>query len=69
MSKTAIESKTLLDLLSDPEAGAPEDKMRLFIIYYICTPHISEQDYTKYEAALTNAGCDMHPMVYIKRWK
>lgn len=69
MSKTAVESKTVLDLISDPSAGSPDDKMRLFIIYYICTPHINESDYSKFESALTNVGCDMSAMNYIKRWK
>lgn len=68
MSKTAME-KNLLDIISDPESGSPEDKMRLFIIYYICSAHISEMDYHKYESALVNAGCNMEPMSYIRRWK
>lgn len=68
MSKTALE-KNILDIISDPDTGSPEDKMRLFIIYYICSPHILEMDYHKFDQALTNAGCDMQPMSYIKRWK
>ncbi|XP_045143587.1 sec1 family domain-containing protein 1 [Echinops telfairi] len=34
MSKTTLD-KSLLDIISDPDAGTPEDKMRLFLIYYI----------------------------------
>lgn len=66
MSKTAQE-KNILDIISDPESGSPEDKMRLFIIYYICSPHINE--YNKFESALQEAGCDMNAMTFIKRWK
>lgn len=69
MSKTAALDKVLYDLLSDPESGKPEDKMRLFIIYYICTPFISDADYKKYEGVLSEAGCNLAPVVYLKRWK
>ncbi|XP_047193703.1 sec1 family domain-containing protein 1-like [Scophthalmus maximus] len=34
MSKATLD-KSLLDIISDPDAGTPEDKMRLFLIYYI----------------------------------
>lgn len=68
MSKTSVE-KVLVDIISDPDTGTPEDKMRLFIIYYICTPHISDSDYNKYETILQEAGCDLLPLIYIKRWK
>lgn len=68
MSKAALD-KSLLEIISDPEVGTPEDKMRLFIIFYICSPSISEADYKRFESALSDAGCDLLPMVYVKRWK
>ncbi|XP_026463541.1 protein sly1 homolog [Ctenocephalides felis] len=68
MSKSTLD-KSILEILTDAESGLPEDKMRLFIIYYICTPQMSEAEYKKYETALINAGCDMQPLLYIKRWK
>ncbi|CAG14692.1 unnamed protein product, partial [Tetraodon nigroviridis] len=34
MSKSTLD-KSLLDIISDPDAGTAEDKMRLFLIYYI----------------------------------
>ncbi|CAB1335429.1 unnamed protein product [Coregonus sp. 'balchen'] len=34
MSKSTLD-KSLLDIISDPDAGTPEDKMRLFLIFYI----------------------------------
>uniref|UniRef100_A0A8C1GJW7 Sec1 family domain containing 1 n=1 Tax=Cyprinus carpio TaxID=7962 RepID=A0A8C1GJW7_CYPCA len=34
MSKSTLD-KSLLDIISDPDAGTVEDKMRLFLIYYI----------------------------------
>lgn len=68
MSKVATD-KSLLDIINDPETGTPEDKMRLFIIYYICTPNMTEVEYKNFESALEAAGCDLLPMAYIKRWK
>lgn len=68
MSKTTLD-KSLFEMLSDPNSGTPEDKMRLFIIFYICTPFISEADYKKYETALVEAGCNLSPMLYLRRWK
>lgn len=69
MSKTAALEKSLLDLLVDPASGTPEDKMRLFVIYFICTPFISDVDFKKYENALIEAGCNLAPISYLKRWK
>ncbi|XP_063222305.1 protein sly1 homolog [Bacillus rossius redtenbacheri] len=68
MSKAALD-RSLMDLLTDPEAGNPDDKMRLFIIYYICSHSMTEADFDRYAAALQSAGCDLQPLAYIKRWK
>lgn len=70
MSKSSsVESKAVMDLIADPSAGTAEDKMRLFIIYYLCTSQIPDDEYKKFEAALTNANCDVNPMAYMRRWK
>ncbi|XP_069065158.1 sec1 family domain-containing protein 1 [Pleurodeles waltl] len=69
MSKTTLD-KSLLDIISDPDAGTPEDKMRLFLIFYISTPQPpSEADMDQYRKALTDAGCCLTPLTYIKQWK
>lgn len=34
--------KPLMEILSDAETGTPEDKMRLILIYYICTDSVPE---------------------------
>ncbi|XP_017775611.1 PREDICTED: protein sly1 homolog [Nicrophorus vespilloides] len=68
MSKATLD-KSILDIIGDAEIGTPQDKMRLFIVYYICTPQITEAEYRKFESVLTEAGCDLSPMGYIKRWK
>ncbi|XP_053330877.1 sec1 family domain-containing protein 1 [Spea bombifrons] len=69
MSKSTLD-KSLLDIISDPDAGTPEDKMRLFLIYYITSAQApSEADLEQYKKALEDAGCNLAPLNYIKQWK
>ncbi|KAG7511277.1 sec1 family domain-containing protein 1 [Solea senegalensis] len=69
MSKSTLD-KSLLDIISDPDAGTPEDKMRLFLIYYITAQLVpSESDLEQYKTALLDTGCDLSPLNYIKQWK
>ena len=68
MSKLNLD-RPLIDLLTDPEFGTPEDKMRLFIIHYICTPHVPDTEFAKFESILQELGCDLSPIPYIQRWK
>lgn len=67
MSKLAVD-RDLSDLLKDPEFGTPDDKMRLFIIYYICTT-VSDSECKRFEQILQEAGCDLSSLPYIQRWK
>ncbi|XP_072315796.1 sec1 family domain-containing protein 1 [Eucyclogobius newberryi] len=69
MSKSTLD-KSLLDIISDPDAGTPEDKMRLFLIFFITALQPpSESDVEQYRSALLEAGCDLSPLNYIKQWK
>ncbi|XP_077586863.1 sec1 family domain-containing protein 1 [Stigmatopora nigra] len=69
MSKSTLD-KSLLDIIGDPDAGTPEDKMRLFLIFYITAQQApSESDLEQYKTALLDAGCDLSPLSYIKQWK
>ncbi|GAB6021737.1 Sec1 domain containing protein 1 [Chamberlinius hualienensis] len=68
MSKAAID-KSLTEIITDSTAGSLEDKMRLFLIYYICSTGITDVEFDQYCLALKNAGCDLSPLQYIKRWK
>lgn len=68
MSKFALD-RPLLDTLKDPEFGQPDDKMRLFMIWYICTGAVSDPECAKYEQVLRELGCDLTPLPYLKRWK
>ncbi|OXU18461.1 protein sly1 homolog [Nasonia vitripennis] len=67
MSKQTLD-RSILDIINDPECGLPDDKLRLFIIYYLCT-NISDAEYNKHEAALSNIGCDLNPLIYLRRWR
>ncbi len=69
MSKSQLD-RSLMDMITDPEFGTPDDKMRLFLIYYICSnPTMSQAEVDQYAASLRNAGCDLAPLSYMKRWK
>ena len=58
----------LLEIINDPERKNPMDKLRLFIIWYLTVDHdVSRADLATYEAALTEAGCDLQPLIYIKK--
>ena len=41
MSKNALD-RSVLDIISDPEFGTPDDKLRLFLVFYICSPNITD---------------------------
>ena len=58
----------MLETLRDHEAGTPEDKMRFFLIYFLCE-EIAESEVESHLEALTEAGCDLAPFHYVKTWK
>ena len=68
MSKSTL-SQSLMDIISDPEAGTPEDKVRLFIIALICGPPMSEAEIDQYCVALQASNCDLAAVQYVRRWK
>ncbi|XP_033752731.1 sec1 family domain-containing protein 1-like [Pecten maximus] len=68
MSKAVLD-KSLMDMISDPDSGTPEDKVRLFIIALICGPPMSEAEIDQYCVALQGANCDISPISYMRRWK
>lgn len=41
MSKNALD-RSVLDIIGDPECGTPDDKLRLFLVYFICSPNMTE---------------------------
>ncbi|RUS30570.1 Sec1-like protein [Jimgerdemannia flammicorona] len=66
-SITKLNKITILEAINDPEKRNAEDKLRIFIIYYLLTTEdISKDDLLDYEKALSNAGCDLAPLKYVK---
>ncbi|KAK7098909.1 sec1 family domain-containing protein 1-like [Littorina saxatilis] len=68
MSKSTL-SQSLMDIITDPEAGTPEDKARLFIIALICGPPMSEAEIDQYCTTLQASNCDLAAVQYVRRWK
>lgn len=68
MSKATLD-RPILDLLKDPEFGQPDDKMRLYIIYYICAQNVPEFEFERMKETLQECGCDLSSLPYIQRWK
>ncbi|KAG0005829.1 Vesicle trafficking between the ER and Golgi [Entomortierella chlamydospora] len=57
----------IMEAINDPEKKVPEDKMRLFLIYYLSIQEdISNELMQEYEDALVKAGCDLAPLRYVK---
>ncbi|KAG8177103.1 hypothetical protein JTE90_015247 [Oedothorax gibbosus] len=68
MGKATLE-KSLMDMITDPEAGLPSDKLRLFIISFICGPSMTDAEVDQYVTALQDAGCNVETVQYMRRWK
>lgn len=45
----------------------PEDKIRLFLIYYLSVEEMKWGDMSEYETNLTEAGCDITPLTAVKK--
>lgn len=68
MSKQTLD-KPLFELLKDPEFGTGMDKIRLFLIHYICSMNLVETDLQKLKDVLKAADIDLAAMNYLQRWK
>ena len=53
-----------MEVLSDPENGSPMDKLRLFLIYFLCTPAVSDAEYDQYAGALQVDGIKIVFFIY-----
>jgi hypothetical protein len=57
----------VLQALSD-EKGTKEDKLRLFLIYYICNQQkLQTQELKELEQLLTGQGIDLKVFKYLKQ--
>lgn len=45
----------------------PEDKLRLYMIYYLSVEELKKQDAFELEQALESAGCDLAPLAALKK--
>lgn len=68
MSRAMLD-KSPIELISDASAGLPEDKLRLFLIHFICNAALSADELKQFETALQESGCDINTLQYMKRWK
>ncbi|ANB11579.1 Sly1p [Sugiyamaella lignohabitans] len=59
----------ILGHINDQSFKNSDDKLRMYLVYFILTPNISTADQAEYEAALTAQGCDLSALNYIKRVK
>ncbi|KAJ2520338.1 Vesicle trafficking between the ER and Golgi [Coemansia sp. RSA 1939] len=64
------QSKTsILEAINDPEKKNPQDKLRLFILYFLANEGMRQADIDECEAALAAAGCDLTPLQYLHKLK
>ncbi|KAF2358375.1 Sec1-like protein [Trinorchestia longiramus] len=82
MGRTTLE-KPLTELLSEDGCGSASDKLRLFLIHYLCSGSSSsansagagsgnsssEADMAAMLEALQAAGADLNPVNYMKQWR
>jgi hypothetical protein len=54
--QTTTLDRSMLDVLEDPEAGTPEDRMRLFVIYFLCAQQVTTEEVDKFSEVL-EASC------------
>jgi hypothetical protein len=55
-----------LEVIKDTTKSA-QDKIRLFVIYFLSHDEIPKSDLEEYETALTEAGCEISILNYIKQ--
>lgn len=49
--------------------GSANDKLRLFLIFYLCATEVNPTELKEYTDALKEAGVNLDAFAYIKRWK
>lgn len=69
ISKAAAADKAVLEFLQDATIANNKDKMRLFLLYYICHANFNDIDVDQFLEVLQRNGCDTAAFSYIKRWK
>ena len=54
-------------MVNDSEKGVAEDKLRLFLLYYLSVDDVPAADMNDFEAALRRAGCEIAALTYLRR--
>lgn len=69
MTKPALQHKRDVMALITAELGTPEDKLRLFLIYFLSKRHeIDRNEIAEFEEALSKQGVNIAPLAYIKQY-
>jgi len=66
MTKATLE-RSVLEVIKDPTIGTPDDKLRLFIIYYLSTSELPETELQVYTESLQELGCDTSALSYLSK--
>lgn len=56
-----------MEILTDSETGTPDDKLRLFLIYYLLSPTVSDAEFDELSAALQGTGEGLSSLTYLRR--
>ena len=64
-----VSDKAMLEFLAGAGVANHGDKMRLFLLYYICHANFADVDAAQFLELLQSAGCQTAAFAYIKRWK
>ncbi|CAF3170069.1 unnamed protein product [Rotaria sp. Silwood2] len=68
--RVTLEKTRLQKLVHFFLSGSPEDKLRLFLIHYLCTPTMTQTELDQYMTILRGSNCThLDAITYIKRWK
>lgn len=51
MSRQGLDQSLIWDF-EDPHTGTPEDKMRLFLIYFLCSEHLTDEEIVRFSEKL-----------------
>lgn len=60
---------SILELIRNSSFKDCNDKLRMYIVYFLSVVNIPSADQKEFEQELTNQGCDLAPLAYIKKVK
>ena len=55
--------------MSDPESGTGEDKLRLFLIYFLLCPNVTDSEVDELTSALASSGVSLAGLTYLRRMR